>query len=365
MAPVSRTISSRHFIGTAGGKRRILPALLLLLPLILLLQHLVVPASLAVEKSASYSARVEAGKWKTIRLRNLVKGATLGVRVSSTGSVGVLLARARESVALSDIRHPLFRGKTTNRLNFSVVIPDSGHYYLVIDNRAGNAARRFTVDVKAVADIKTALNVIDAKLAVFVKVFKQVFDFESLSIHTAVCGDRTDFSDADAVLICAEDATLFTNALGDRETAKKALMFRMMRGMSRVLLKEWGYPSEGILPGPGRAPADNAMLADEFATVLAVILGQAQETGIQARAIVSRTGKDRSGNPRLPSAGVARQVLDWLESPDGLVQKWQNYFLPHMKTRFLEGLRRRPKPWISPESIRRELEQRKIKKIEV
>lgn len=348
---------------------RISPLLLILL--LPIFQLLPVTASAALERSASYSARVEAGKWSNIRLRNLAKGVSLELGVSSTGPVDVLLTPAGTASRSTDIRHPLFRGKSANRLHFSVVIPTSGHYYLVIDNRTGTTAREFTVDLKVKANNRTAqtqtLTLINAKLALFVKVFKQVFNFESLSVRTAFCGDKTDFNHTGAVLICAEDAGLFGTALGSKDLAKKALMFRMMRGMARVLLEEWGYPAGGPFDVPGDGNRD-AALADEFAAVLTVILGQEESAIAQARAIVNRAAADASipgPGSRLLSVADARRVLGWLEDPNRLALKWEGFMIPHMKTRFLHGLRQRPKPWISPESVNRELNYRRARKLEV
>jgi len=109
--------------------------------------------------------------------------------------------------------------------------------------------------------------------------------------------------------------------LGDKEIAKKALMFHMMRGMARVLLQEWGSPEGDAFTNPsGGQPIEDAILADELAAVLIVMLGQTESARQQAQVIIAKAAAGQypvSGqSARLLSVDGARNVLDWLEEPN-------------------------------------------------
>jgi hypothetical protein len=102
--------------------------------------------STANEALAQLSTQVPPGAWKAARLRNLPEGATIAVSAESDGQLDVILAD-RETLAGAEPSRPLFRGRFDKRLSFSVVIPASGDYYLVFDNRRSSIQREITASI--------------------------------------------------------------------------------------------------------------------------------------------------------------------------------------------------------------------------
>ena len=104
--------------------------------------------------------------------------------------------------------------------------------------------------------------------------------------------------------------------------------------------------------------------ADEFATVLIVMLDQKERLRAQAEffhanaSILERIAKDLSNARHPPSGQRARDILRWSED-SGLVRRWQPIFVPHMQTPVLERLRQAPTPWTDLALIEKELAARR------
>ena len=90
---------------------------------------------------------VPQGKLKSVRLRHLPRGTRLAISVSVSATLGVELV----SKAQLKSRHPvaLFRATLDRKLSFSLVIPTSDDYYLVLDNRRGEMPVRVSATVSA------------------------------------------------------------------------------------------------------------------------------------------------------------------------------------------------------------------------
>jgi hypothetical protein len=100
--------------------------------------------------TAQVSIEIPAGKTKTVRLRDLPRGTRLTVRIDAGGKLAVaLISRAQLK---SPAPEALFRGALDRRMTFQVVIPESGHYYLVLDNRRGGAAMKARATIRAEHD---------------------------------------------------------------------------------------------------------------------------------------------------------------------------------------------------------------------
>lgn len=87
------------------------------------------------------SAKVPTAKWKAVRIRNLPKDATVAVTVRTSGVIGVIFARHEELRRFPASASAIFRGTADNRLSFRVIVPESGNYYVILDNRAGTGDR--------------------------------------------------------------------------------------------------------------------------------------------------------------------------------------------------------------------------------
>jgi hypothetical protein len=100
---------------------------------------------------AELNADVPAGKWKTLRLRNLPKDASVGLRVESSGPIRVIFLHQDELRRFPKPVRPAFVGTAERRLSIRVTVPLAGSYYVILDNRKGSAAREVRVLIEAVA----------------------------------------------------------------------------------------------------------------------------------------------------------------------------------------------------------------------
>jgi len=121
----------------------------------LLLWLLLFPVSLGAGASIMLNIDVPSGKWKAAKLTNLPKGAIVAVLVESTGSLAVALVNSRRYTKVS---RPLFVGQLEKKLSFTVTIPKTDHYFLVLDNRKGTETRKVTIAVQATGPSRETFN---------------------------------------------------------------------------------------------------------------------------------------------------------------------------------------------------------------
>ena len=115
----------------------------------LLLVTLTGLGSVAEAAKAQVNSKVPAGKWKAVRLKNLPEGAALSVKVVANGSLVVMLVHEAELKRYPSAISPAFQGTLERALSFSVVIPESGDYYVIFDNRRGADERRVQILIQA------------------------------------------------------------------------------------------------------------------------------------------------------------------------------------------------------------------------
>jgi hypothetical protein len=126
------------------------------MPRALLAALLLLIAGSAAAADAALSIEIGAGKAKNIRLRNLPRGATMAVRIVTSGKLLVGLVSERQLRAPKPGSMPLFRGMVERQVTFRVSIPDSGDYFLVLSNRGGTTALEVQAEIRAVAGAKPA-----------------------------------------------------------------------------------------------------------------------------------------------------------------------------------------------------------------
>ena len=117
------------------------------MPRALLAALLLFLAGPAAAAEAGLAVQVPAGESKSIRLRNLPLGAVLIVRVIASGKLPVALVSATE--LRSSTPRALFRAVIDRKLSFKVTIPESGDYFLVLNNRRGAEALDVETDIRA------------------------------------------------------------------------------------------------------------------------------------------------------------------------------------------------------------------------
>ena len=98
-------------------------------------------------KSAQISIDVPAGKWKSVRLKNLPKNAAVRIDVKSDSAVTMSVMDEANYKRYPKVKRPLLQSRVINKFSFTVKIPASGHYYIVFDNTAGLREARLDVNI--------------------------------------------------------------------------------------------------------------------------------------------------------------------------------------------------------------------------
>lgn len=106
-------------------------------------------SSVSANGLASFNVNVPPGKWKAVRLRNLPKDAVVAVQVESSGRVVVALMDSNTYRHFSGTSRPLFLGQVEKRLSFSVTIPETDDYFVVLNNRSGEEPRTVKITIRA------------------------------------------------------------------------------------------------------------------------------------------------------------------------------------------------------------------------
>lgn len=102
----------------------------------------------AFSVEATINVDVPGGKWKGVRLKSLPRGVSVALRIESSDALRVIVVDGSELRRFPNTR-PLFEASMEKRLGFSVVIPRSGDYYVVFDNRKSTEPRQVKLNVKA------------------------------------------------------------------------------------------------------------------------------------------------------------------------------------------------------------------------
>lgn len=331
-----------------------------------LLVYLAASPVLAAEKSVQFSTKVEAGKWTGVRFSNLNRDATLHVVLEIDGRVAVMLLSGdeyREYARAQIARTALFQAQVTDKTDFTIIAPRTGDYYLVVDNREGEAQRSFTLDAKASLDTASAppreesgndkAPQADAKVAeAFSRLtasLRKAFVFDELRINLVRCNRPNAYGSREQVYLCLEFIKQVSDALPDKSKLKDLVLFTLMHEISHVLFTQWKYPFN-----------DNEEIVDEFATVLLLLFNQRATVEIQADFFATlppepevRQQLTRDVHHPL-SVQRARNLRRWLSEP-GLVGKWLPFLIPHMQTSFLTALKEKNPSWLAKDLVDREL----------
>ncbi len=321
-----------------------------------------------VKGPVTFTVDVPPVKWKALKVRNLPKGAVVGVNVRTSGEVAVSFVNAADYKRFPRIDRPLFQGRVEKRFSFSVTIPASGHYFVVFLNSSRAEPRVVTVTVRAAPgdwsgkakEKRRALrrrpsDLVEAekKLREFERKLNKIFIFEPFPIRAKKCGAPTAFAGSTGIVLCREYAQKLYGTLGDKAKAADALLFTVFHEVGHVLLKQWNYPF-----------FDNEDVADEFATVVMIMLGQRERVRAKAEyfsanpSVAEAIAKAFRDDRHSLSAQRARNILRWLDDPQ-LVHNWQKVFVPHIQTTVLEKLQKTPTSWTDLALVEEELTARR------
>lgn len=333
------------------GRLRLLAITLLLFSL---------PVTLnAREQTFEFGGSVEAGEIYTLRLRNIPAGAQVAIDAMTDGEARILLLSHDDRRRWPDSRHPLFEGRTDEALEFSVTVAETGHYYLVVDNRRGLEPREFAFQIRAAyegavkADDEAKDVTEPEELSRFRENLRTFFIFDDFDFVIGQCNSANAYASAERVLICVKVARRIRSSTEDPKAAQHVLFFMTMHEIGHVLLRQWGYPFY-----------DNEEIADEFATMLLRMFGH-EEVISDAADFLEKQSSDVEFEAKLHkddrhplSVQRARNLRAWLERPE-LVRQWQKILVPNMQTEVLVALKRHPKNWVDREAIDKELTFRK------
>jgi hypothetical protein len=295
---------------------------------------------------------VPPGEHKTARLRKLPKDTVVAAKVECDGQILVAVVDTKNYLIYPKSPRPLFLGQVVKKLSFSVSIPASDDYYLVLDNRAGNQSQAVTITVSAARSSGNQLEAADKILHTFERQLHQLFVFAPFDIGVERCNEPKVFLDRTGIFLCAEYVYYLYDTLGDKQRAQNALAFSIFHEVARVLLTKWNGLS-----------AASKEKADEFATVLMVMLKQESRVSSLAEYFVKNPSDSESlarvldDDRHPPSPQRCQDILRWLQDPQ-LVRKWQRVLVPHMQTTLLQRMMLKPTPWTDRGLVEKELQAR-------
>lgn len=298
---------------------------------------------------------IPAKTWKVARLRNLPEGAIVALEVKSSATIIAALVDTNGYHQYPDVSRPLFAGQVDGKLSFSVTIPHTDNYYVVLDNRSGSTPRAVTVTVSAARGETDQVEAADRILRTFERQLHQLFAFDPFKMTVRQCGQPKAFVGTSDVTLCSEYVQEIYDIFGDRQKAQSSFSFSIFHELSRVLLAQWQHPS-----------SEKIVTADEFTAVLMVMLNQKERLTSAAEysvknpsdtlALMKRLRDDR--HPLTEQR--ARIILRQLKDPQ-FVLDWQSFLVPHMQTKLLQKLAQQPTAWTDLSLVKKELAKRRDK----
>ena len=234
---------------------------------------------------------------------------------------------------------------------FNFVIPQTGVYYVVLDNgRAWLMPRSVTLHLYALLpEMTPEARQIQSSLEAAYSALKQFFMFDDFRIFVRHCGTENAFSNPN-ITLCVE---LLDELV--RQSLRGAITFVFLHELGHTLMREWGLPFY-----------DNEDDADQFATVF-LMMGKQQQAALQAAQWwASQNTKPTDAVAKIwlddrhsLSPQRARNVDHWLNRQQDLISRWQSVFIPHIQTATLQNLLRNPEGF-DREQVRSELTRRGV-----
>lgn len=105
------------------------------------------PAATAGE--AALTADVPGGQHKSLRLRNLPKDTRLAMAIQSTGRITVTLVNEADFLRFPNPLEPVFVAPVEQAVSFTLTMPETGDYYLVLDNGKGTEIQKVRMVIRA------------------------------------------------------------------------------------------------------------------------------------------------------------------------------------------------------------------------
>jgi hypothetical protein len=317
------------------------------------------PLTQAKTQTAKLAVDVGVGRHKAIRLKNLPRDSVVKVDIKCDGIVTVLFATEEQYKEYPDISRPLFQSTVRDRFNFTVTIPATGNYHLIFDNSEGSRSVKIDAIITGASGSDTdqlqgnrrteqAENLGNDLSAIGSELGK-VFIFKSFPIIARGCGKPGAFSGPDGVVICLEFVKAISDTMGNKEKTATVLLFAAYHEVGHLLLSQWGFPF-----------SDNEEIADEFAAMLFVMMGQQDRLSALTEYFLSNPASNEllakalKGDRHPLSLERARNIVR-LVKDTGRLKRWQVIFVPHMQTAVLERQKKNPPSWADPVLLEKEL----------
>lgn len=119
--------------------------------LLLTLWLAVTPAAFAGAGQAALTADVPAGQHKVLRLRNLPKDTQIAVAIQSSGRITVTFLNEADFKRFPNPVEPVFVAPVEQTISFALTMPETGDYYVVLDNTRGTDSQKVKMVIRAVA----------------------------------------------------------------------------------------------------------------------------------------------------------------------------------------------------------------------
>ena len=309
----------------------------------------------ASAKVALFTVTVPPKEFKALRVKRLPKNAYVGVEVESSHEITIAFVDTTDYLNLPRPQKPLMISKVDKRLNFSVTIPASGDYFVVLVNRNEHSAADVNLKVQAARSPTDQTEGADRTLRKFERQMHKLFVFDTFSIGVKSCGRKLAFYGTDGFYLCAEYVRLIHSKVQDRQMAVKVLSFSIFHELGLELLEQWDLGGRSL-----------RRTADEFAVVLMIMLqqeGNLRELGLYfvENPSVANAFKNELIDRWHPlSVKRAQKILGWLDDP-GIVRSWQEKLVSHMQTELLLRLQKKPTEWTDTALVEKELAKRRKK----
>ena len=307
----------------------------------------------AAPKVAYFTVNVPPKQFKALKIKRLPQNAYIGVEVESSQPLSIAFVDTADYINLPNPKRPLMVSKVDKRLTFSVTIPTSGDYFVVLVNLSEASAADARIKVQAQRSPPGQREGADQILLKFEQQMHKLFVFDTFNTGVKRCGQNLAFYGTDGFYLCTEYVKLIYAEVPDRKMAINVLGFSIFHELGLQLLQQWGLGGRSL-----------RKTADEFALVLMVML--------QQEANLRQLGTYFVQNPSV-AAAFENQVIDrWhplsveraktilrrLNDPN-LVRSWQKRLVPHMQTDLLLRLQQKPTEWTNLALVHDELASRR------
>lgn len=190
--------------------------------------------------AAGFRIEAEAGQWTATVLSAVPEGCGLSVSVRPDGPVSVYLVHADAFLALPETAGALYSARVTGPVRFEVAVAAAGDHALVLDNRAGQSARRAEVQIDATApggiEPEAYEAAADAMLRAVSEGMARMLRFDP-GLSAGRCGRIAPFGEDG--MVCIEFPLTVMGRVTPREAASGVIMLtifcRLAEGMAARL----------------------------------------------------------------------------------------------------------------------------------